>query len=92
MTHLPCTMGLFLKNAFPSSISELLEKTKPRIVTLEETEGLLSRHKPCFFTLINIFLSLRLQQQDNVMDQFRVLLKDKTMDQLELLLKDKAMD
>jgi len=37
---------------------QLLEKTKPRIVTLEETAGLLSRHKPYFFTLINTFLSL----------------------------------
>jgi len=40
------------------SVHQLLEKIKPRIVTLEETAGLLSRHKPYFFTLINIFLSL----------------------------------
>jgi hypothetical protein len=37
------------------SVHQLPEQTKPRVVTLEETAGLLSRHTPYFLTLINIY-------------------------------------
>lgn len=40
------------------SVHQLIEKIRPRIVTLEETEGLLSRHRTWFSALRNIFLDL----------------------------------
>lgn len=44
----PNTAALF-------SIIELLSKTTPRIVTLEETSGIISRHGLFFHSLINMF-------------------------------------
>jgi DNA (cytosine-5)-methyltransferase 1 len=40
------------------SVWQLIEYLKPRVVTLEETEGLPSRHAEWFSLLINIFTSL----------------------------------
>lgn len=40
------------------SVWQLVEKLKPRIVTMEETEGLFTRHKEWFSLLINTFTSL----------------------------------
>lgn len=40
------------------SVWQLVEKLKPRVVTIEETEGLVSRHKEWFGLLINTFTSL----------------------------------
>jgi hypothetical protein len=47
-----------MNEAAPFSIHQLPKQTKPRVITLEETAGLLSRYTPCFLNLINIFLSL----------------------------------
>ena len=40
------------------SVWHLIERIKPRIVTIEETEGLVRRHETWFNALINIFTSL----------------------------------
>jgi DNA (cytosine-5)-methyltransferase 1 len=40
------------------SVHQLIEKLKPRVVTMEETEGLFSRHVEWFDLAINIFTSL----------------------------------
>jgi DNA (cytosine-5)-methyltransferase 1 len=40
------------------SVHQLIEKLKPRVVTMEETEGLFSRHQEWFDLAINIFTSL----------------------------------
>jgi DNA (cytosine-5)-methyltransferase 1 len=40
------------------SVWHLIERIKPRIVTIEETEGLVRRHETWFNALINIFISL----------------------------------
>lgn len=40
------------------SVWHLIEELKPRVVTLEETEGLFSRHSEWFGLLINIFTTL----------------------------------
>ena len=40
------------------SVWHLIERIKPRIVTIEETEGLVRRHEIWFNALINIFISL----------------------------------
>lgn len=40
------------------SVWQLVEKLKPRVVTIEETEGLFSRHIEWFSLLINTFTSL----------------------------------
>ncbi|ETN40208.1 uncharacterized protein HMPREF1541_04484 [Cyphellophora europaea CBS 101466] len=40
------------------SVWQLVETLKPRIVTIEETEGLFSRHKEWFSLLINTFTTL----------------------------------
>ena len=40
------------------SVWHLLEKIKPRVATIEETEGLVNRHVDWFNALINIFISL----------------------------------
>ena len=39
------------------SVWHLLEEIKPRIATIEETEGLVNRHVDWFHALINIFIS-----------------------------------
>lgn len=39
------------------SVWNLVHKLRPRIVTIEETEGLFSRHRDWFYLLINIFTS-----------------------------------
>ena len=38
------------------SVWHLLQKIKPRIATIEETEGLVNRHIDWFHALINIFI------------------------------------
>jgi DNA (cytosine-5)-methyltransferase 1 len=40
------------------SVWHLIERIKPRIVTIEETEGLVSRHEIWFSALINMLISL----------------------------------
>lgn len=39
------------------SVWHLLERIKPRVATIEETEGLVSRHNEWFSALLNIFIS-----------------------------------
>jgi DNA (cytosine-5)-methyltransferase 1 len=40
------------------SVQQLLEQVRPRVATIEETEGLVNRHVDWFNALINIFISL----------------------------------
>ena len=40
------------------SVQHVIERIKPRVITMEETEGLVGRHSEWFQALINIFVSM----------------------------------
>lgn len=50
--------GDFVNQKALFSLHHLTERLKPRIATIEETAGLMSRHKQWFDTLVNIFTSI----------------------------------
>jgi DNA (cytosine-5)-methyltransferase 1 len=55
---IPSEMQDEINQAALLSVGHLLEKIKPRVATIEETEGLINRHVEWFNALINIFITL----------------------------------
>lgn len=55
---IPSEMQDEINQAALLSVGHLLEKIKPRVATIEETEGLINRHAEWFNALINIFITL----------------------------------
>jgi DNA (cytosine-5)-methyltransferase 1 len=55
---IPSEMQDEINQAALLSVGHLLEKIRPRIATIEETEGLINRHVEWFSALINIFITL----------------------------------
>jgi DNA (cytosine-5)-methyltransferase 1 len=54
----PSEMQDEINQAALLSVGHLLEKIRPRVATIEETEGLINRHVEWFNALINIFITL----------------------------------